>query len=53
MNFSHYKTGKIMIVIFALIFSIIIGVKACKFAEKTANDTQNRIDAAFSVLKNK
>jgi len=38
------------IVFFGILFAILIGIKAGKFANETADATQNRIDTAFSVL---
>ena len=50
---SHRVIGKAAIIIFAIIFLVVIGSKLAKFADDTANATQNRIDTAFAVLENK
>lgn len=50
--FSSYRTiGKAAIIGFGILFVVIIGSKAIKFADGYAENTQNRIDAAFSVLE--
>lgn len=38
------------IVIFGIVFAIVIGIKAVKFADDYAENSQNRIDNAFAVL---
>lgn len=44
-------TGIIVVLMF--VFTCILGAKAYSFAEKTAEQNQNRIDAAFSILEQK
>jgi len=43
-------TAATAIVFFGILFSIIIGIKAAKFANETANESQNRVNAAFAIL---
>lgn len=50
---SHRTIGKAMIIVFAIAFLFIVGSKAVKFADETANATQDRIDSAFAVLDSK
>lgn len=47
---SHRIIGKLAIVVFGILFVIVIGAKAIKFADNYAENTQNRIDTAFDVL---
>lgn len=50
---TSYRTiGKAAIIVFAIIFLVVVGSKMVKFADDTANASQNRIDTAFAVLEN-
>ena len=47
---THRTIGKLAIVLFGILFVVVIGCKAAKFADDYAVNSQNRIDAAFAVL---